>query len=668
MTDTTMTAVFIDLSAETLEDLHTGSGTGGGDIDALLQRDRRGQPVIRASHLKGLLWEAGEELIRLKLLTEAELQALLGAPGSGRGALRLTSLRVSDEAATLIWGATQRAPEGRAPKPDTLRFIEHVAAGTRFRATLRLADARQQPLLERLLNRVDRLGGERTRGSGLVKLDWQPRSQPAAPAVTIGSGTILRLVLRNLEPLCLPATGYPGNLIRTHSLVRGQTLRGALMAWAIHNGREEQVALFKRIAVGDALPLPKGCEAAAQVIPIPLSILTDKPTGGDPSLPWWAGGGTGAKAYDALGEMPTADEKRKRPGAHEYLCRRTADARWERYTPALQVRLRNATPKQGSGADAQLFSLEEIAEDSRFQAELHCADEQTAQQLLCTFAPLLNGTDWLAVGRGGQPIQIDAVTGAAPPSLAQDLGDDWTLTLVSDAILRGDWLGFMDNLSIDRLCKLVDVKPGDDWTLVTEVVEPETLHGFNAVTGLNRAPALALRRGSCWRIRGLGSAELARALGSLGAMGERISEGCGRFLIGLRPIAHDALGKPPREAPEPKDNHHERLLIQARQLAEQIGHDGPSLSQLQWLRAQALAIEDEDDTRSPTPLDKRLDALLNKIEHAHQERKQGGKAWAHFPHRPLRDALSECQSLGEQRLLINALVQWRVPLAKETRT
>ena len=269
MTDTATAPLFIQLSAEVLEDLHTGSGTGGGDIDALVQRDRHGRPVIRASHLKGLLREAGEELIALGTLTATDLNGLLGAGGSGHGALRLTSLRLPEGAAgkTLIWGSTKRVEKGRAPQLDTLRFIEHLAAGTRFEAQLRLVDARLQPLLERLLNRIDRIGGARNRGGGLVRLDWQvqpPETLTATP-LPEGEGLVLRLVLRNLEPLCLPATGYPGNLIKSHSFIRGQTLRGGedtkpstilvpgIQIWDVKSGYQ--------LRLGVGIPITRGREA-----------------------------------------------------------------------------------------------------------------------------------------------------------------------------------------------------------------------------------------------------------------------------------------------------------------------------------------------------------------------------------------------------------------------
>lgn len=657
MTDTATAPLFIQLTVEALEDLHTGSGTGGGDIDALVQRDRHGQPVIRASHLKGLLREAGEELIALGKLTETELNALLGTQGTGRGALRLTSLFVGerqDPPPILVWGSIQRVENGRAPKEGTLRFIEHVAAGTCFTATLRLVDGARLSLLERLLNRIDRIGGARNRGSGLVKLDWKPAELTPGTALT-GAGSWVRLTLRNLEPLCLPATGYPGNLIKSHSFIRGQTLRGALMAWAFQNGYAEPAQLFARIGVGDALPLPKDCKDAEQVIPIPLSILTEKAKGGDSAIPWWAGRSDSPDTFDSLYKQQDKDkEKPKRPGAHEYLCRSSSGTDWQRYSPTMRVRLRNATPQRDSKKDPQLFSLEEIAEDTSFQAELRCADERTAREFRTFFARLLSGADWLALGRGGSPARIEAAKLVSPPS-PPALGDDWTLTLTSDAIVRGDRLGFLDNLSRDHLCRLAGVTAREGWDIKADAVEPETLHGFNAVTGLTRAPALALRRGSCWRIEGTGSAELARALLRKGAIGERTGEGCGRFAIGIQPIESSTLSKPPSEPEAPKTNRNEELLARARQLARELNKDGPSLSQLQWLRSQAGAVETEAQ----------LQTRLEEIKQAPEHRKQGGKAWGHFPHEPLREALRDCQTLDEKRRLIAYLVQWCVPEAKK---
>ena len=713
-----MTApVFYKLQVKAVEDLHTGAGTGSGDIDALVLRDRRGEPVIRASHLKGLLREAGDELVKLEKIKSQEIDALLGhdvfdrRPSENavprRGALRMTSLRVPmDKAAkVLVWGSSARELVAdsrgrqigsRRPMDDTLRYVEHVAAGTEFYAELRLGDPALSTLLEQLLRRIDRIGSDRNRGAGLVRVGWRPPQRTATATKTWeqnppkGEGEVarltragviprelggdaasiiateykggaaalptkLRLVLRNLEPLCLPATGHPGNLIRSHSFIRGQTLRGALMAWAIARGKTLDVAT---VSVGNALPLPKGLDLATAVMPIPLSILTEKPGGASnkTDLPWWASK-TEQRMSDYLGAArDTQQERPKRPGPHEYLCRSDGENTWLRYAPEMNVRLRNQTPKRNSGVDANLFSLEEIAEDTVFQADLFF-EPGAADKFIDVFEPLLAGEDWLAIGRAGQPVQVEAAHWSMGETEVQ-FENDWTLTLTSDLVLRDEFLRFRSNLDIDSLCELVGVTKNSDWKIADDkFVESDAIHGFNAVSGLHRAPVVAIRRGSCWRITGSESAGLAKALWQKRFLGERTREGCGRIEIDVQPIKQDKLQRPQRVAAAAKSRLQEELLSRAKRLANGYDKDnGPSPSQLQWLRANALAVTTDDA----------LERLITKIKNAPKDRPQGGKPWDkdNFPTDQLAAELERLDNIKEKQQLISHLVQWLAPEAK----
>src|SRR5262249_20139223 len=151
---------------------------------------------------------------------DQDLSALLGSKGQRRAALQLTSLRVvrnqdtPRNVHTVLWSSTAREPKTRVPQEDSLRAVEHVAAGTTFKALLRLNQADYSPLLDRLVRRMDRLGGDRGRGSGLVKSLIRPARREGNTIPDGARTRRLRLVLRNLEPLCMPATGHPGNLIR----------------------------------------------------------------------------------------------------------------------------------------------------------------------------------------------------------------------------------------------------------------------------------------------------------------------------------------------------------------------------------------------------------------------------------------------------------------------
>ena len=651
------------LTVRLLEDLHTGTGTGGGDIDALQMRDRRGRPVIRANHIKGLLLAAGEELARFDERIKAPLQDLLGTGGKPRGRLRLTALRLSEDSPgrTLIWISSAREEGSRRPQEDTLRVVEHVAAGCSFVAQLCVPEALES-LLKRLVERIDRLGSDRNRGGGLIstRFDEITDEIPASRQQPI-VGNCLRLRLRNLEPLCLPATGHPGNLIQSLPFVRGQVLRGALMAWALARGDREALASLALARVGDALPVPASLNESDLeslcVLPIPLSILTPKPGGGDADLPWWVDASKQTEnAYDDLDpERIIPEEKSKRPGAREFLAREGKQVAWLRYSPRMSVHMRNQTADlfdlSGRPVDEpQLFSMEEIAEDTRFVADLVFPDESTAQGFAECFAPLLSAAEWLAVGREGRPVEVaDMASVALVSPGASTPGDTWTLTLVSDLVIRGEHLGFLTDLDVPALIRLAGKKatdfPGSDQWPMRGFAESERLHGFNAASGLRRAPALAIRRGSCWRITGTGSGALALALSTMNELGERTQEGCGRFAIDLQPINH--LVRPDGQKSKAQPNPGEEILLAVERIAEDKHATDPSPSQLQWLRNSALAATSEAQ----------LHELLEKIKAIAGRRPKGGGAWKDFPHDALRREVDRLSNLDEKRHLISQLVQ-----------
>ena len=170
---------------------------------------------------------------------------------------------------------------------------------------------------------------------------------------------------------------------------------------------------------------------------------------------------------------------------------------------------------------------------------------------------------------------------------------------------------------------------------------------------------LALRRGSCWKVSGNGSHELAKKLLKKEALGERTQEGFGRFLIDAQPVVLPPLVK--KSEPVLIQNRSEALFRTARELAGKIKGKHPSVSQLQGLRERALAAENLEQ----------LKAILDEIETAPDRRLQGGKAWSDFPVQGLREALGNVQNpdkkeeFDERRQLISHLVQWWVLFERE---
>ena len=209
------------LKIKLLEDLHTGAGMAIGELDATQICDRRGRPVIRATHVRGLWRAAADELVALKIVSADECSALFGATGAEqRGRLVLSSLRLggSISARSVAWTSTARKVFDRSPLEDTLRTIEFVAAGTEFTAELEV-DAKLKPALERCVRHTIALGASRLRGAGLITA--QLSDAPALVAAGIPEPTAktlrLRLVLENVDPICLPITGAPDNVTPTDS-------------------------------------------------------------------------------------------------------------------------------------------------------------------------------------------------------------------------------------------------------------------------------------------------------------------------------------------------------------------------------------------------------------------------------------------------------------------
>ena len=244
------------LTAELLSDAHFGTGSGGGGIDALISRDRYGRPVIWASHVEGVLRDAARRLFSNQVAENFFGRAGGDYQRSDRQRAIFTSLYVKDDPESHIWRATARESfDNRAPKDDTLRVVEYVPKGTQLTGEVELPED-ELLTLQRLVQEVDRLGSGRAAGAGRVRLSLSENPVPLRNVS--GAKGILRLLLRNRDPLCITATATPDNLIPSLAFIPGRALLGAMAAWLIAEGEQCAAALLTsgRVSVGDALPLP----------------------------------------------------------------------------------------------------------------------------------------------------------------------------------------------------------------------------------------------------------------------------------------------------------------------------------------------------------------------------------------------------------------------------
>jgi hypothetical protein len=593
------------LQAELLEDAHPGSGSGGAGIDALVARDRMERPVIWASHLEGVLRDAARRLFGPK-----DAEVYFGRAGGERRRFFFTSLYTETGRKHFrVWRSAARAAfDNRAPQDDTLRAIEFVPKGTMFKGWVELREG-DFVRLERLLAEADAIGHGRATGAGRLRFALVREHKPARK---VGKAkTRLRLLLSNADPLCLGATATPTNIIPTLRFIPGRGLLGAIADWLLVEGQREaaSVIVSGALSVSDALPLPEQPAdlGAFDVTPAPLCLRSQKPPGASGNVPWWALRDSPPVRVEESpkeareGSATMQDEpKIKRPEPDLLVYRPAPKSPWTAYRPEVRVRLRNgrSDPNQ---TDPSLFAVEHIAEGTLFAAELR--GEPAVMDVLCeALLPVLEGRRWLFIGRGGAPIEVAGLIWA---DTDQSVGANGTayLTLISDLLARDErlrWITSFDN----RVLQHVANWPSEI-RLTPLSQEHAPVHGFNGTSRLWRYPAVAVRRGSVFKVEGAGVEKLALAAAEGRWLGERTSEGFGRFrldydLPGLTPPPMP----PPAQlrGPQVSDEDEEAVAAATQkwfqahpELAERGSSSVPRPSLSQWLD---LVAELEQDARN----------------------------------------------------------------------
>jgi hypothetical protein len=626
------------LTAELLSDAHLGSGSGGGGIDALVARDRHGHPVIWASHVEGVLRDAARRLRGDKAAEDFFGRAGGDYQRSDRQRAVFTSLYTKDNLESHVWRSTAReAFDNRAPKDDTLRVVEYVPRGTNLVGEVELPE-NELPLLQRLVQEVDALGGGRATGAGRVKLSL---AEVTAAPRTVGAPTgRLLLLLKNRDPLCITATATPDNLIPSLSFLPGRALLGAVAAWLIAEGERDTASLLTsgRVSVSDGLPLPQAPVKldSVEVLPAPLSLQSEKAKGSASEVPWWAQARTLTRRLDTW----NSNEKLKRPEDDLFVFRAASNDPWTTLRPARRVRLRNGRPDPKQ-ADASLFAIEQIVEETHFLAELRGSPEDM-KQLAGKLAPLLKGLRWLRVGRAGAPVEVMQHAWSSDAAIA-NAPERALLTLTSDLLVRDEHLRWRTALDEAALRALL----GDELQLGRSLQDSVMVHGFNGTSRLWRMPAVAIRRGSVFELSGAGVATLAQRAATGQWLGERSHEGFGRFRLDavLPGVAGEQRAN--SEVAPTVDAHEEAIAEDTRQwfeqrkaLAKAGGERKPSLSQ--WLD---LAADLERSDRNA------IDSRLNPTT-------AGAKSWQHKDAKAILEklkALPPAQRAPHARLFVRWL-------------
>jgi len=620
---------------ELLEDLHAGSGLGSVWVDRTLARDQYGKPFIPASHVKGVWRDAMVRLVALGVegFNEKLLNKWFGAApkksndgtSPQRGCLYCPQLEPESDVESLVWMQTARKRFSRRPADDTLRSTEYIPAGSRLTGYgFFTGQDNEFEALKKLMYRVDRYGGNRSRGDGRIrvrKIKELESGKVQCPGVKQAAHGI-RLLLKAHGPVRVPRTGSPGNIIESDTRIPGRMLAGAIIRQLLGRNAKPETLFSQQVAIGDALPLnPAETEvdpdklAGLQVLPAPLEYRAVKkqPVKGAAfqHRPDWASGvandGPVSHWQDLLAPRGKEDSQEdiqiKRLPAGMYI-QRIGTRPWRAYRQHLELAMRNRRGSDfGPGdnpfsrMDNELFSNEQIPLGTCFVADIQpMQDKSVWEEWLKTFANYIENSPFLFIGRGGTPVEIVAVNGLKERPTVQHNGmDHFRLTLISDAIIRTEWLGFHQRLTLKALCDALDEKEIPYGTSAEDVSEARIDRAFNAATRLPRPSVMMLRAGSSIVVRGDGAEGLREKLEDRDAIGERQHEGLGRFRLDLD-VVSEGQGLSGEAGAEPQEQVAELRTESVARFATQLASTyaaalkKPSTSQLGSVRARLDAI------------------------------------------------------------------------------
>lgn len=261
----------IPFTIHLISDAEPGSGFGNQLVNGILTRDHRGRPVVRASHVKGLMRERLRQIWwpvfspRDAAQADAVEQAVFGAEGAGgddgaASRVQLMDLVVQGEATPLTVTRTALGELGTV-RGTSLRTDEALPCGTPLAGTL-LVEAEPGSVVDlaaRLaLCAVEAIGGGRNRGCGACRVELLgedrtpgklllalaarfaeegvPRLHtfgPAARACQLNAEDVAvwaRLQFSAESPVCCPETPVVGNnIIRSGLQIPASAVQGAIL-------------------------------------------------------------------------------------------------------------------------------------------------------------------------------------------------------------------------------------------------------------------------------------------------------------------------------------------------------------------------------------------------------------------------------------------------------
>lgn len=571
-----------EFTIELLEDTHIGTGVGNHLVDSFNTTDEQGYPVIWRQHLKGILREAANEWVELGEAVGVEenrqkiSETLFGASNQNRnqGCLTLYSAYIEGSqnqspeqffinlSSTALGKKTDRNSDGlfnRAAQKGSLRTKQYVRAGTKFSCEYQLfgefsaeEEARLNNAMQSILKRMYALGSQKNRATGAIKIIHKGSKTHEDKALNLSMAdapAFINLTLEALEPLRLPATNKPGNLVTTETFIDGNKLLGAFANWCKQHQQNGcfQAIINGQISFGYAYPVSNLKDVENDIsFPLPQNYRAPKvglnnkgeAESVDQHLPWWL------QKTKPIPKEPIKDEKLKRLSTGHYVSLNTSDPNnWHLSKQSTSLHMRNDISKH------DLFTEETVPKGTRFQCQLLISNSDVRKQFIETIlTPVYQQGQPLLIGRGGAPVKV---------TLAKALPLEQMLPTVNDKTSRytlvttSPWLIYNPQLQPETKLtpKVLDEAFGLGTCLQDAFEEGKTLtqsqttliSGFNPASGLPKRTETAIASGSMIRFEIENESQnqnqrkainaLLDKLNTSPAVGQKQAQGLGRFYV-----------------------------------------------------------------------------------------------------------------------------------------
>ena len=572
-----MQSIKISCTVKTLEDFHIGTGTGNiGLYDDGQYKDNNGLPTINASTMKGLLRDSCAVLDRAKLSlglpVNLELFAKLFQNFDNLSSLDIDIKPITQTDAlkdnTLIHYFTAVDHAKRKAKETSLRSMEFGAKGLEFELQLcylnRDGDSEQlcQYLVEGLKN-IKSIGGHRRRGFGAIAILCATPLIEDISAIEHQkkSGKRLEIIFELAEDTIISSKAQSGNLLSTNDYIPGTTILGMFRSLLLGQGLQSSCLDDERVSTSFFYPMPMdhNCNSDIEICPAFISFRKKKayPTASSfeadsklSSIPSWALNlANGNKLSDILSQNTLIKEDEhsdQGKGVYDgYLFRRKTDVLWEdaEYykTPKLYHQRNSINPEKQSTATSGIFIEEKLKRGTCFLGSLSFATEEDCASFTQEFSSWLEGNRKLPlhIGRGGKAMYVKEfqhVPASDSKAIILSKDNSFTLSLLSDAILYDEKLQPCATISTGVLAAVLgEAFTAENFELLTYVSRSGVISSYSGTSGLRRFRDLAIRKGSCYSFKYLGTdtAVLQKRLGELVliGIGFRKHEGFGSIAI-----------------------------------------------------------------------------------------------------------------------------------------